>query len=100
MADKVCCRQGVVARLSMSTAVSGGTDMLYKLTASTRKLSEGEARPAVLMDAINAAVDSAPGHLCLNSTGPASKSCQYNSVNSLALCEGVSDLLIEGMQLI
>ena len=28
--------------------------MLYKLTASARKLSEGEARPAVLMDAIKA----------------------------------------------
>ena len=55
MADKVCCRQGVVARLSMSTALSGGTDMLYELTASTRILSEGVARPAVLMDAINAA---------------------------------------------
>ena len=56
VADKVCCRQSVVARLSMLTALSGGTDVLYELTASTRKLSEGEARPAVLLDAINRVV--------------------------------------------
>ena len=36
----------------MSTALSEGTDMLYELTASARKLSEGEARPAVLIEAI------------------------------------------------
>ena len=73
MADKVCCRQGVVARLSMSTALSGGTDMLYKLTASTRKLSEGEGRPAVLMDAINAAVE-----WCANERSPRSPLLKLN----------------------
>ena len=65
MADRVCCRQGVVALLSMSIALSGGTDMWYELTASARKLSEGEASLAVLMDAINVAVE-----WCANERSP------------------------------
>ena len=31
--------------------------MFYELTASAKKFSEGEARPAVLIDAIKAAVE-------------------------------------------
>ena len=40
----------------MLTAFSRGTDMLYELTASAGKLSDGEARPAVLIAAIKAAL--------------------------------------------
>lgn len=82
LADRQCCPQGEEARQSILTALSGGTHLLKELIATARKLSEGEARLAELIDAIKAALE-----WCASERNPRPSLLKL----SWACCQDVSD---------